>query len=272
MNHQNFTPDAVLLVGHGTRNPTGHGQFLRLASLTRAALGPLPLSVAFIELQQPTIEAALSKLASQGHTRILLSPALLFAAGHAKRDIPAAIARARGLHPQLEVVIAEPLGLHPQLLELAARRFQGAKTTPGRVHPALVLVGRGSSDPEAIEHCREFAVELGKQFAAPSIFTGFLAIAQPQLDEALNQAASSGREQIVVQPHLLFAGEMLESTLIAVERARELHPRIAWHSASHLGADLLDSDSIAGPLLVAALLARIEAACSTARSRARPDI
>ncbi|QDU27626.1 Sirohydrochlorin cobaltochelatase [Anatilimnocola aggregata] len=274
--------DAILLVGHGTRNPQGTAQFLRLSELLRASVAPLPLEVGFIELQEPTIETALVNLSQRGLRQILLSPALLFAAGHAKQDIPAAVERAKSVQPDLQVTMAEPLGCHKALIELAALRFLGSLSpihraedrgegpasqqdpAPSPIQPvdpaktALVLIGRGSSDPAAIEHCREFAALLGEKVGAAGVYTGFIAVAKPSLPEVLEQAAAAGFERIVVQPHLLFSGEMLETTTAAVSHARQTHPRVEWRQAGILGSDLLATNGLAAQHLIQALLERLE--------------
>ncbi len=277
---------AILLVGHGTRHETGTNQFLRLAEHLRVAVAPLPLEVAFIELQSPTIEEALVSLYARGLQRILLSPALLFAAGHAKHDIPAGIAVAQERCSDLQVTCAEPLGCHEAILELAAERYLTslASVLPGEGLPssslssvlrgegrgegpasqidpttatALVLIGRGSSDPTAIAHCRDFATQLAFRVQANQVFTGFIAIAKPSLPEALELAAASGCQQIVVQPHLLFAGEMQETTTAAVLTAQQKHPQLDWREAAILGSDLLDPASLAADYLVRALRSRM---------------
>lgn len=248
--------DAVLLVGHGTRNERGQQQFLGLAEQLRRAVSPLPVEIAYIELQSPPIPAALASLYERGFRNIALSPALLFAAGHAKRDIPAAVEDARQQCPGLDVRRAEPLGCHAAVLKLAAYRFRAAcQFEPAET--ALVLVGRGSSDRAAIEHCQEFAQQLGQHVGACSVFTGFLAMAQPTLSEALELAAASGARQVIVQPHLLFAGEMLQSTTNSVIRAQQAHPGSAWSLAGILADDVLPPIARAESHLVAALIARL---------------
>lgn len=264
---------AILLVGHGTRNLTGQQQFLRLTEHLRAAVSPRRLEIAYIELQSPTIEAALLRMHSEGIKKVALSPALLFAAGHAKQDVPEAVDRAKQLAPDLEVFFAEPLGCHEALLELAAIKFQNSLAPVLRgegpaaqqitdLKPALVLIGRGSSDPSAIAHCQEFAAKLAARLKIEQHFTGFIAIAKPSLPEVLKQAAASGAKQIVVQPHLLFSGEMLDTTAAAVALARQQHPHINWRQSDSLGSDLLEPDSIAADFLVCALRDRLSSLTS----------
>jgi sirohydrochlorin cobaltochelatase len=270
--------DAILLVGHGTRNELGQQQFLKLAEHLRAAVAPLPVEVAYIELQTPSIQDALISLHAQRLKKIILSPALLFAAGHAKQDVPAAVELAQQHCPGLVVTLAEPLGCHEAVLQLAAKRFQNslapvvsvlrAKTSgEGRgegpapqIDPgtALVLIGRGSSDLEAIADCRLFGRLLGNKVNAAAVFFGFIAIAQPSLAVALHDVAQSGIRRVVVQPHLLFAGEMLETTTAAMRQAQQLHPTITWIQAPALGSDLFEDDSLAAKYLVRALIDRLK--------------
>lgn len=264
---------AILFVGHGTRNPTGQQQFLSLAGALRAAVAPTPLEVAYIEIQAPLIEEALISLYDSGLKSVALSPALLFAAGHAKRDIPAAIAAAEAKSPGLQVKVAEPLGCHEAILELAAIRFshslssaprgegRGEGAAPQIDSPsstALVVVGRGGSDPTALAHCQEFAQQLAQRVGIEHVYTGFIAIAQPNLPAALALAAASGAKQVVVQPHLLFEGEMLNSTSQVVATFRKTHPQIDWRQAAVLGSDLLEKQNAAADLIGRALLARWE--------------
>ena len=280
--------EAILLVGHGTRDETGQRQFLQLAEQLRAAAAPTRVEVAYIELQSPTIDEALLSLHRQGIEKVTLSPALLFAAGHAKQDIPAAVSAARGKAPELVVKIAEPLGCHEAIVELAARRFstsyfftpvlrgedRGKESAPAQtatipfetpisrsemstLRTALVLIGRGSSDPTAIAHCREFAARLSNRTGCQSVFTGFIAIAEPSLSTALEQAATSGAEQIVVQSHLLFSGEMLGATAAAVAAMQAKFPHLAWRLADSLAGDILQPGSAAADYLVRTLQARL---------------
>lgn len=263
---------AILFVGHGTRNKTGQQQFLRLAESLRAAVAPLPLEVAYIEIQSPSIEEALLGLHARGLNNVSLSPALLFAAGHAKQDIPVAIAAAEAKCPGLVVTVAEPLGCHEALLELAAIRFQnslapvlrgegrGDGPAPQMVAPsstALVLVGRGSSDPAAIAHCQQFAQQLADRVGIANVFTGFIAVAQPNLQEALELAAANVPQRVIVQPHLLFSGEMLDTTAAALAKMQARFPQIEWLQSDSLAGDLLESRSAAAKLLVQSLRDRL---------------
>src|SRR5438309_12008985 len=126
MTKRTFDPSAltgILLVGHGTRSEVGTAQFLALADDLRASLRPTAVEPAFLELQQPAIDAAVEQLLAGGCQRIVTFPLLLFAAGHAKEDIPAAVASALARRGRNDVVQLQAghLGCHPALVELSAR-------------------------------------------------------------------------------------------------------------------------------------------------------
>ena len=90
-------------------------------------------------------------------------PLVLFSAGHAKRDIPAALAQAIARNPGVDIELCPPLGCHPAILELVAststagRRLSAGARTVSPDETLLILVGRGSSDAEAIAEMRRLA-------------------------------------------------------------------------------------------------------------------
>ena len=145
----------VLLVGHGTRSAQGVAEFRQLAREVEQSLAPQPVEPAFLELAEPTIADSFSRLIERGVRRVAVAPLLLFAAGHAKEDIPAAVAEAAGILPpgEVEIVFAQPMGSHPALLELSGRhtrRMLEEREWQAPGESCLLLVGRGSRDPQAI--------------------------------------------------------------------------------------------------------------------------
>jgi sirohydrochlorin cobaltochelatase len=111
---------------------------------------------------------------------------------------------------------------------------------------------------EAIAICRLFGRLLANKVNAAAVFIGFIAIAQPSLAVALQDAAQSGIPRVVVQPHLLFNGEMLETTTAALQQTQQIHSTIDWILAPLLGSDLMEEESIAARFLVRALRQRLE--------------
>ena len=63
-----------------------------VADLVGESLPGVPVALGFLEVIGPTIAEALAQLAAAGCRTVVAAPLLLFEAGHAKRDVPEAIA------------------------------------------------------------------------------------------------------------------------------------------------------------------------------------
>lgn len=258
----------MLLVGHGTHQPLGAQQFLALAALVAARLPTVHVEPAFLEIQAPSIEQGLLKLIAAGAQQIAIVPVLLFAAGHARHDVPAAVKAVVREFPKIEVCYAEHLGCHAALLELSRRRFEQAIANQGEIGPretALVLVGRGSRDDRATAEMHQFARLCGEQTGVAQVSVGFLAMARPPLAQALEAVAAQGLRRVVAQPHLLFAGDMQTNTERTMRAFADRFPAQQWLLADVLGLDMTVVGD-AGQLLVAALVARYDEASASGAS------
>jgi sirohydrochlorin cobaltochelatase len=212
-----------------------------------AAVGHSLLEACFLEFAEPAIAEGFENLANRDVTRIVVAPLLLFRAGHAERDIPAAVMAAAARHPKLVVDWADHLGCHPAIVELSKRRFDEALADADAVpaeQTALVVVGRGSYSAAAAAEMLAF-VELRRRVTPVGMVgTCFLAMAEPLLESALGQAAASGARRIVVQPHLLFAGTLVDRVGRCVARFANEHPQSTWMATAHLGPCALLSHAV----------------------------
>ena len=93
-------PDTgVMLCGHGSRNQRAVGEFAVLADALKARLPGVPVEYGYLEFANPVIHQGLDRLAEQGVKHVLAVPGMLFAAGHAKNDIPAVLKTYEATHP-----------------------------------------------------------------------------------------------------------------------------------------------------------------------------
>src|SRR5258708_31503799 len=90
---------ALLIAGHGSRDPEGIAEFLTLARALRVHRPDLPVEIAFLEFARPTIQEGFDRLVEQGFCSIVVLPGGLMPAGHAKHDMARALRRARQPHP-----------------------------------------------------------------------------------------------------------------------------------------------------------------------------
>lgn len=89
----------VMLCGHGSRSQAAVDEFAALGRRLPGLLPPdWPLEYGYLEFANPVIRDGLDNLRDQGCTRILAVPGMLFAAMHAKNDIPTVLSTYAARH------------------------------------------------------------------------------------------------------------------------------------------------------------------------------
>nr|WP_205695695.1 CbiX/SirB N-terminal domain-containing protein [Conexibacter sp. SYSU D00693] len=231
-------PPALVVVGHGTRDADGVEEFWALAQHVRDAAGDLPVEFGFIELAEPLVDEAIDKLVSAGAPRDVVSvPLVLLAAGHLKNDGPATLARARARHPGVRFTMGRDLGIDPVVLDVAEERIREAIGTDDPSQVGVVLVGRGSSDPDATSDLFKVARLLQDGRGLGWVEPAFAGVAQPDVAGACERLRLLGARTVVVAPLLLFTGVLVPRIY---ERAAEWgrrHPEVEVRGAGHLGPD-----------------------------------
>jgi len=235
----------LLLAGHGTRDPAGVAAFTAFTARMAAAFVLRGIDVAggFIELSDPPLRDAVTELTRRGHRRVVAVPLVLSAASHAKSDIPAALARERARHPGLDWSYGRPLGPHPVLLELLAGRI-AARREPatGGLPPAVLLAGRGSTDPDAnAEVCKTARLLWeGRDYAFTE--TAFVSLASPDVPAGLERCRLLGARQVIVARYFLFPGILPDRIAGQAGAYRTAHPGIDVRCTDVIG----DTDELAG--------------------------
>lgn len=227
----------LLIVGHGSRDAKANHEFEALVATYRLERSDLTVAHGYIELAHPSLITALRELAQQVE-RIVVLPLFLFAAGHVKNDIPLALAQIRDEFPSTQFVIARALGVHPTLVDLAYERakpeLDGVREL---LKTAVIVVGRGSSDPDAnAEFCkvvRLFAEGRNLGWVLPS----FIGITRPTFVETTELVARARPERIVVVPYFLFGGRLIDKIGEQVTAFRSRYPWIKIEQAGYLGGD-----------------------------------
>lgn len=250
--HRRTDGDAgILLIGHGTRDPRGTAQFFALEKMLARRVAPMPVEACLLELQQPDIPTGWQRLVKRGVRHVHAAPLLLFAAGHARRDIPAVLAACRERTPQVTWDQAPPLSRCPELLSLVARRLDeaiaGIDFNPDRT--AIVMVGRGSRDACAQADLKVLCRCVAMLRPVRKVLPSFYAMAEPALPAVLDQAAADPQvRDVIVQPHLLFDGAIFHAVGEAVQQAEAKYPQCRFRYSGFLGPE---------PELVDAVLRRV---------------
>jgi sirohydrochlorin cobaltochelatase len=232
---------ALVIIGHGTRDPQGVAEFRELVAKVAAAAPEWIVEPCFLELAEPDVALGLDRAVERGATEIVAFPLLLFAAGHAKRDVPELLTEASRRHPSVSFRQAPHLGCHADLIDLSVQRFRECDP-PAAESTLLLLIGRGSYDLTTNAEMAQFARLRWEAERTAWYEVGFTAMAEPGLDRAIAVAGGMPFSHVVVQPHLLFAGELLERINVALEQAATRFPEKSWSLTPHLGpSDLLVS-------------------------------
>lgn len=225
---------ALLVVGHGTKDAAGVEQFGQLVDLVRRHAGD-QVEGGFLELAPPPIQEAVSKLVAAGHREVDVVPLVLVAAGHSKGDIPAALERERLRHPGLSFRYGRPLGPHPLLLEDLTQRLEAEVPRDLWPETAVVLVGRGATDPDANAEVAKTARLLLEGRGIGTVETAFVSLAQPSVPQGLERAHRLGYQRIVVLPYFLFEGVLPERIRQQGQDWGQQHPTTQVQTASLIG-------------------------------------
>lgn len=229
---------AVLVIGHGTRDGAGTAEF---RDFVRACAPHWPdrrVEPCFLELADPPVLPALESVIAAGVGDIVIAPAFLFGAGHIKNDVPTAIDAARARHPGVMIRYAAPLGVEPRLLRVLDDRITTvAESAVPATETAILLVGRGTSDPDANADLYKLGRLLWEGRAWRYVECAFIGQTRPSLGEGLARCAALGARRVIVAPLFLFTGVLLERIKRQVGEQAAHYPGVELAVAPHLGAD-----------------------------------
>jgi sirohydrochlorin cobaltochelatase len=243
-------PPALLVVGHGTRSPEGVAEFAKLVSRVAARAGNdgrpgCAVAGGFIELSPPPLADAVAGLVAAGHRRIVAVPLVLVAAGHSKGDIPAAMLRETLRHPGLRYEYGRPLGAHPTVLGLLSARLDAVLPPDDRADTAVLLVGRGTTDPDANAEVFRVGRLLWEGRNLDAVEPAFVSLARPSVTEGLERCRRLGARRVVVLLYFLFPGVLPDRVTSQALAWGSAHPGIEVRLAGLIG----DCDPLADLVL-----------------------
>lgn len=236
------TPPALLIAGHGTRDDAGAEAFRDFVRELGRRHPDLPVAGGFIELSPPPLGEAVTELVERGVRRFAAVPLMLVSAGHAKGDIPAALAREKERHPGISYTYGRPLGPHPSLLNVLERRLDEVLGDTDRSEVTVLLVGRGSTDPDANAEVFKASRLLWEGRGYGAVETAFVSLAAPDVPSGLERSAKLGARRIVVLPYFLFTGILPDRVREQTQQWAAAHPDLDVRSADVIGPEpeLLD--------------------------------
>ncbi|HBI28850.1 MAG TPA: sirohydrochlorin chelatase, partial [Deltaproteobacteria bacterium] len=143
----------IMVCGHGSRDGQAVEEFQAVAQGLRERMPEHETEWGFLEFATPIIRDGLDALRTKGFRKVLAVPGMLFAAGHAKNDIPSVLNDYAARHDGFSIRYGRELAVDLKLLSAARERITAAETEAGegisRADTMLVVVGRGTNDPDA---------------------------------------------------------------------------------------------------------------------------
>lgn len=236
-------PPALLLAAHGSRNPASAAQFAELVEQIRRLVPERRVHYGFLEFNTPTLEQAAKEAVAEGATEMVLVPGMLLAATHTKNDLPSELRVLREEHPEVTFHAAAALDLHPLLLEVCRERLLAAEAQAEqlgevrRSETLLLVVGRGTTDPDANGDIHKLARFLEEGLGYGGSLVCYSGTAQPDLTTGLARAAALGFRRVLVLPYLLFGGVLSQRVAQAVAAAEQRFPQVQWGLTGLLGPD-----------------------------------
>jgi len=228
---------SLLIVGHGSRSSAGVAEYWDLARAVTEQAPELTVGCGFIELAGPDLDTAIDRLVEQGATSIVATPLVLLGAGHLKNDGPAALHRGRHRHRGVSFTYARDLGIHPLVLGVAEERIRTAIGGDDPDNTVVVLVGRGSSDPDANADLYKVGRLLWDGRGLGSIEPAFVSLALPGVADALDRGLALGARRLVVVPYFIFTGVLVERIRSEARAWAGTHTAVEVTIGAHLGAD-----------------------------------
>ncbi|MFN3144556.1 MAG: sirohydrochlorin chelatase [Paracoccaceae bacterium] len=231
----------VMICGHGSRSKAAVDEFAVLADKLPGLLPPhWELEYGYLEFANPVIREGLDKLRDRGCERILAVPGMLFAAMHAKNDIPTVL-NSYAVEHGLDIVYGRELGVDPKMIAAAGARVQDALDRADAEHGAvplhetcLVVIGRGASDPDANANVAKIARLLWEGMGFGWGAVGYSGVTFPLVEPCLEHVARLGYRRVVVFPYFLFTGILIDRIYGFTDQVAARHPDIHFVKAGYL--------------------------------------
>lgn len=223
--------EAVLYVSHGSRVKEARDQAEHFLHQVHDKVDVPLWKICFLELASPTIGEGIESLVEAGATKVVIIPVLLLKAGHYYKDVPDELEKAKQRFPDVAFQYGEPLGVQDRIIDVLVERIEAVETFSLK-EQSVLLVGRGSRNPETKEAIETMARRIEEKKAGVGVDVCYLAACEPSFDEGLETALARKKAETIVVPYLWFTGILLQSMQEKVEKLREDPPTVTL--APHL--------------------------------------
>ena len=195
----------VLIVAHGSPEEKGNVHFRQTFSLLSKMLPGVDLRQGFIEHATPSVSDSIREFPSNAKG-IAMVPYLLFDAGHSKSDVPSYILEAKKLFPEFAVIREWALGIDQILVEILLDILPPADKDKKE---AIVLVGRGSLDPNANASLYYQSRRLWERRRGADPKVTFIGVTEPRFASVMAELKPDF-DRLIIVPVFLFEGVLMD--------------------------------------------------------------
>ncbi|MGP7817191.1 sirohydrochlorin chelatase [Niallia sp. 01092] len=229
---------AILFVGHGSRDPEGNSQVVQFIENMKADWDQsLLIETCFLEFERPNVNQGIDICVEKGANDIVVIPIMLLPAGHSKIHIPAAIDEAKEKYPHVQLTYGRPIGVHEATFEILTTRL--AETGEDLDNPAsdtaILLTGRGGSDPDANSDLYKIARLLWEKTNYKIVEPAFMGVTNPLVDEGIDRCIKLGAKKVIILPYFLFTGILIKRLEDMVVQYETQYPAVEFKLADYFG-------------------------------------
>ncbi|MGZ8176356.1 sirohydrochlorin chelatase [Williamsia sp. SKLECPSW1] len=218
---------SALLVAHGSRDPRFAATARRVRDAVAASLPDVPVTLAYLDLDEPSVPDALTGLTGD----VAVVPLLLGDAFHNRVDLPGLLVDAA--RPDLSTVHT-PVLADPALTTALADRLAEAGVTPD---DGVLMCAVGSSDADAdavtVRRAGDLAGVLARRGLDVPVQVAF-ATRSDSVRSAEARLRVDGARRVVVAPWFLSAGTLTDRVERILDEA-DAHGDRPWAMAGPLG-------------------------------------
>jgi sirohydrochlorin cobaltochelatase len=219
----------ILLCGHGSRKAAAVDSFKVLVEILKDRYkSGFEVDYGFLEFNHPLFDAAVERMYMKGVRTIYALPVILFAGAHAKNDIPYELNTIQTYYDDLSIKMGSPIGVNPYLLDLSKKRIEETEATLTpleRRETCLVVVGRGTTDPDANSDVHKLMSMLWEGMGFGFATTAYSGTAYPSVWESLQMVERLGFKRTIVIPFFFFTGILLDRIYATVEEQNSTSSR-----------------------------------------------
>lgn len=229
---------AVLFVGHGSKMEAGNEEIRQFISQMKEQIDPaLLVETCFLEFAAPNIEDGIQLCIEKGADEVHVIPIMLLHAGHSKLHIPAEIEHAKEHFPDIRFTYGQTIGVHDEAIEILKSRLTevGFDSNAKHTDTAILLIGRGGSDPGANSDFYKISRLLWESLDVEIIENAFMGVTSPTVEQGMERCIKLGAKKIIMLPYFLFTGILMERMNKMAKQFQEQYSSVEIDIAEYFG-------------------------------------